>query len=251
MLPARLHFSFWGVTLPIMKSVGSVTKLNYHSVNQSSFVSWLTEVKEEQTELAFLGKCCDLMFFHFFFLSSRRSVTCLPSKFSITLWKSFVRFSFTKDKMTNGRDKWDDNNILKGDRGSKIFLPFLCRITVAPPRNNLHRPAFPPQTASKLQHSLRCPGAMASGAPRCPLPSCVSGVQTFHNLPTERKSRDAWLLFIFKHIPTHSTKDCYFAQPISHLTVLQTWDNFKPATRNVWYYSAEQFQLCYHINLNN
>lgn len=110
MLPARLHFSCWGVILPLMKSVGSVTKLNYHSVNQSSFVSWHTEVKEEQTEPAFLGKCCDFMFFHSFLIIQKISVKCLPSKFSLTSWKSFVWFSFMKDKRTDGRDRWDGNN---------------------------------------------------------------------------------------------------------------------------------------------
>lgn len=100
MLPAGLHFRSWGA-IPLMKSEGSVKKLNYHSVNQSSFVSWYTEVKEEQTEIAFLGKC-DFMFFHSFLIVKQIFVKCLHSRMKIMFKvsqicrKPFVYFTFIR-----------------------------------------------------------------------------------------------------------------------------------------------------------
>ena len=64
MPPAGLHLGSWGVILFLMKSEGSGgKKANCHSVNQR-FGSCHSEVREGHTEIVFLGKCCDLIFFH-------------------------------------------------------------------------------------------------------------------------------------------------------------------------------------------
>lgn len=97
-----------------------MTKLNYHSVNQSSFVSWHTEVKGEQTEAALFGKCCDLMFFHSSLIVQQIFVECSHSLGEIMfkvfnhLLKVVCLFQFRwivkTDNRTDGRDRWDDNN---------------------------------------------------------------------------------------------------------------------------------------------
>lgn len=117
MLPAGLHFS-WGVILPLMKSEGSVKKTQL-PLSQSEQTCELAHRGQRRT----LRNDCPLKIVlplsevHLSHQTEPCQKITFPEEEHIPSYQNLLKVFclpqfqyFVKDKMTDGRDRWDDNN---------------------------------------------------------------------------------------------------------------------------------------------